>query len=77
MDKDEIKGKAKDIAGRVERQAGEWTGSEEHQVKGAAKQAEGKVQNIAGKAKDAIRSNKDEEHETDRDIDREERRRTG
>ena len=35
MDKDRIEGKAKDIAGRVERQAGEWTGSEEHQAKGA------------------------------------------
>lgn len=77
MDKDEIKGKAKDIAGRIERQAGEWTGSEEHQVKGTARQAEGKVQNIAGKAKDALRSRKDEEHEADRDIDREDRRRTG
>jgi len=58
MDKDRIKGKAKDIAGRVERQAGEWTGSEEHQVKGAAKQVEGKVQNIAGKVKDAVRDAK-------------------
>jgi hypothetical protein len=29
MDKDELKGKAKDVAGRVERQAGEWTVSEE------------------------------------------------
>lgn len=75
MDKDEIKGKAKDIAGRVERQAGEWTGSEEHQVKGAAKQAEGKVQNIAGKAKDALKSHGDEHDRTDEDIDRDERRR--
>jgi uncharacterized protein YjbJ (UPF0337 family) len=77
MDKDEIKGKAKDIAGRAERQAGEWTGSEEHQVKGTARQAEGKVQNIAGKAKDAIKSHRTDEEETDRDIDRDERRRTG
>jgi uncharacterized protein YjbJ (UPF0337 family) len=55
MDKDRIKGKAKDIAGRVERQAGKWTGSEEHQVKGAAKQVEGKAQNAWGKMKDAGR----------------------
>ena len=53
MDKDEIKGKMKDIAGRVERQAGEWTGDEETQAKGAAKQVQGKVQNTFGKAKDA------------------------
>ncbi len=66
MDRDEIKGKGKDIAGRVERQAGEWTGSEEHQVKGAMRQAEGKVQNIAGKAKDRLKK-AEAERETERD----------
>lgn len=55
MDKDRIKGKAKDIAGRIQRQTGEWTGSEKEQAKGAAKQVEGKVQNIAGRVKDAGR----------------------
>src|SRR5690348_18161470 len=45
VDKDTIKGKAKDVAGRVQRQAGEWTGDEESQAEGAAKQVEGKVQN--------------------------------
>ncbi len=68
MDRDEIKGKGKDIAGRVERQAGEWTGSEEHQAKGAMKQAEGKVQNIAGKAKDRLKK-AESEHETEHDRD--------
>lgn len=53
MNKDRVEGKAKDIAGRVERQAGEWTNDPEKQVKGAAKQAEGKIQNAWGKAKDA------------------------
>lgn len=60
MNDDRVKGKAKDIAGRVERQVGEWTGDTEAQVKGAAKQAEGKVQNAFGKAKDAVNKNKDE-----------------
>jgi uncharacterized protein YjbJ (UPF0337 family) len=55
MNKDRAEGKVKDIAGRVERQAGEWTGDTETQVKGAAKQAEGKVQNVWGKAKDAVK----------------------
>jgi len=55
MNDDRVKGKAKDIAGRVERQVGEWTGDTEAQVKGAAKQAEGKVQNAWGKAKDAVK----------------------
>ena len=55
MNDDRLKGKAKDVAGRVERQVGEWTGDSESQVKGAAKQAEGKVQNAWGKAKDAAK----------------------
>jgi uncharacterized protein YjbJ (UPF0337 family) len=55
MNQDRVKGKAKDIAGRVERQVGEWTGDTEAQVKGAAKQAEGKVQHAWGKAKDAVK----------------------
>ena len=55
MDKDEVKGKAKDVAGRIQRQAGEWTGDEEAQAEGAAKQAEGKVQNAWGKIRDTGR----------------------
>lgn len=53
MNKDQVEGKVKDIAGRAERQVGEWTGSTDAQVKGTAKQAEGKVQNAWGNAKDA------------------------
>lgn len=53
MNKDRVEGKVKDLAGRIERQAGEWTGDTNAQVKGAAKQAEGKVQNAWGQAKDA------------------------
>ncbi len=53
MNEDQVKGKVKDVAGRIERQAGEWTGDKEKQVHGAAKQVEGKVQNAWGNAKDA------------------------
>lgn len=71
MDKDTVEGKAKDIAGRVERQVGEWTGDKEAQVKGAAKQVEGKVQNAWGKTKDAVK--KPSTHEADQDqADKEE-----
>jgi len=55
MNKDRVEGKLKDVGGRIERQAGEWTGSTETQVKGAAKQAEGKIQNAVGKLKDAAK----------------------
>ena len=33
MDSDRIKGKADDVAGRVKRQVGEWTGDTETQTK--------------------------------------------
>lgn len=55
VNKDRVEGKVKDIAGRVERQAGEWTGDANAQVKGAAKQVEGKVQNAWGQAKEAAK----------------------
>lgn len=55
MDKDRVKGKAKEIAGRVQRQVGEWTGDEETQAKGTAKQIKGKVQNTIGKMKDTVK----------------------
>jgi uncharacterized protein YjbJ (UPF0337 family) len=53
MNKDQVEGKIRDAVGRIERQAGEWTGDSEKQVHGALKQAEGKVQNAWGNAKDA------------------------
>jgi uncharacterized protein YjbJ (UPF0337 family) len=55
MNKDQIKGKAKDIAGRVERQAGEWTDNEKAQGQGLGRQVEGKVQKAWGDVKDAGR----------------------
>jgi len=55
MNDDRTKGKVKDIAGRVERQVGEWTGDTDAQAKGTMKQAEGKVQNAWGKAKEAVK----------------------
>ena len=70
MDKDRLKGKIKDIGGRVQRQAGEWTDNDEQQVKGAAKQAEGKVQNAVGKVKDAARDTARDTDNRDEDINR-------
>jgi uncharacterized protein YjbJ (UPF0337 family) len=55
MDKDRIKGKMEDAAGRVKRQVGEWTGDEKTQAEGLAEQAKGKARNAVGKMKDDIR----------------------
>ena len=76
MDKDEIKGKAKDVAGRVERQVGEWTGDKDAQADGTAKQAEGKVQNAWGKTKDAVRDAADKvkrDNQTESEREREDK----
>lgn len=74
MDKDRVEGKVKDIAGRAERQVGEWTGDKEAQVKGAAKQVEGKVQNAWGQAKDAVKKSSTSEADKEK-ADREEEER--
>jgi uncharacterized protein YjbJ (UPF0337 family) len=55
MNRDQVKGKAKDIAGKVQRKIGEATGNTSQQVKGAAKQVEGKVQKGVGDATEALR----------------------
>lgn len=55
MNKDQVKGTAKDAAGKVQRKAGEFTGSDKHQLKGAAKQAEGKTQKAYGDVKEDIK----------------------
>jgi uncharacterized protein YjbJ (UPF0337 family) len=82
MHKDEIKGKVNDIKGRVERQAGEWTGDTESQIKGAGDQLKGKVQQGVGKMKDAgnkamrdLRNRGEREgSDVERDVQHEERK---
>jgi len=53
MNRDQVKGTMKDIAGKVQRKVGEATGSTSQQVKGASKQVEGKVQRGAGDVESA------------------------
>ncbi len=57
MNKDQIKGAAKNLAGKVQEQAGKVTNSQEQQAKGLAKQAAGKTQQSYGNAKDTIKKN--------------------
>ena len=44
MNKDEMKGKMKDVVGRAERKLGKATGNMKTEARGVARQAEGKVQ---------------------------------
>jgi uncharacterized protein YjbJ (UPF0337 family) len=55
MNKDQIKGKAKDIGGKIQEEAGKLVGSSEQQAKGLGKQAEGKVQEKAGDLKENVK----------------------
>jgi uncharacterized protein YjbJ (UPF0337 family) len=56
MNKDTVKGKMKEVEGRIQREAGELAGSKKEQLKGMAKQAQGKMQEGLGKMKDAGRN---------------------
>jgi uncharacterized protein YjbJ (UPF0337 family) len=67
MNKDQVEGKVKDVAGRVERQVGEWTDDPKKQVHGAAKQAEGKVQHAVGDVKEAAKKAADEHAKNERE----------
>jgi len=53
MNKDEVQGKGRDLAGKVQRKVDEMTGDTEQEAKGAANQVAGKTQNAWGKAKEA------------------------
>ena len=48
MNKDQVKGKAKNIAGKIQEQAGKLVGSKKQQIKGLSKQISGKTQESCG-----------------------------
>ena len=58
MNKDQIKGAAKDVAGKIQEEAGKLVGSKEQQAKGLLKQVSGKAQKTVGDFKAAVKSNK-------------------
>ena len=55
MNKDQVKGTAKDIAGKVQEKAGQLTGDKEQEAKGLAKQVSGTTQKKFGDAKEAAK----------------------
>lgn len=55
MNKNQIKGSAKEIAGKVQAETGKLVGSEEQQVKGTARQVAGNVEKNFGNAKEAVK----------------------
>jgi uncharacterized protein YjbJ (UPF0337 family) len=55
MDKDRIKGAAKQAAGNVKESIGKMTGDKSLQAEGAIEKAQGVIQSEFGKAKDALK----------------------
>jgi len=55
MNKDQVKGVAKNIAGKVQEDAGKFVGSKEQQIKGLSKQISGKAEESFGDAKEVIK----------------------
>jgi uncharacterized protein YjbJ (UPF0337 family) len=55
MNKDQVKGKAKDIGGKIQEEVGKVVGSNKQQAEGLANQAEGKTQEKVGDVKDAVK----------------------
>jgi uncharacterized protein YjbJ (UPF0337 family) len=53
MNRDIVKGAAKDALGRIQRIAGKLIGSPKQRAKGTARQAAGKTQKAAGRARRA------------------------
>ena len=55
MNKDQVKGKAKEVAGEVQEHVGRAVGSKEQEAKGHAREMEGKVQKAAGDVKEDVK----------------------
>ncbi len=55
MNKDQVKGSVKEVAGKVQSKAGELVGNKEQQAKGLLKEAEGKTQKSVGNAKEVVK----------------------
>jgi len=58
MNKDQIKGKAKEVGGKVQQKVGEAVGSRQQQSEGLSNQAEGKVQKQVGNLKEVAKGNR-------------------
>jgi len=59
MNKNQVQGVVKDIAGKVQEEAGKLIGSKEQQAKGLNKQIAGKAEKVYGDAKEAIKKTVD------------------
>ncbi|HEY0489405.1 MAG TPA: CsbD family protein [Telluria sp.] len=55
MNKDQVKGKAKEVGGKIQEKVGDAVGSSEQKLKGMKNQAEGNIQQKAGDVKEVVK----------------------
>ena len=55
MNKDQVKGAAKDVVGKIQEEAGKAVGSKEQQIKGLSKQISGKAQKGVGDVEQSVK----------------------
>jgi uncharacterized protein YjbJ (UPF0337 family) len=55
MNKEQIKGTVKDVAGKIEEKVGQLTGNKQQEARGDAKQVAGKTEKLVGDAKQAVK----------------------
>jgi uncharacterized protein YjbJ (UPF0337 family) len=55
MNKDQVKGTAKNVAGKIQEKAGKIVGNPDQQVKGLGKQIAGKIQKNVGDAEEFVK----------------------
>jgi len=55
MNKNQVKGTVKDIAGKVQEESGKLVGNKEQQAKGLLKQVEGKAEKKLGDVKEIVK----------------------
>jgi uncharacterized protein YjbJ (UPF0337 family) len=58
MNKDQVKGAAKDLGGKIQEEAGKLVGNKSQEAKGLGRQVEGKVQKAVGDVKEIVKDAK-------------------
>jgi uncharacterized protein YjbJ (UPF0337 family) len=58
MNRDQLKGKVKDTAGKAQKEAGRATGKDTEAAKGLATQGEGKAQTAYGNLKETLKNSR-------------------
>jgi len=66
MNKDQVKGAAKEVAGKAQRKMGDAIDSPKHETRGLAREAEGKLQKNIGNAREAVKDEADRQRHLQR-----------